>query len=242
MQNPCKEIFDKDAMAVAGAYDQYFRVGNNALEIIEKSLELSGRRGDPKCIFDFPCGAGRVTRWLRARWPNASIYVSDLSKQEMDWCVGKFGCIEVEPHVDFESVVLSQKMDLVWCGSLLTHLSEERALQLLSCMSSWIKLGGVFVATTHGRGRINQLYNGSASGLKTEETDRVIADASKNGYGYGDYSNNKYGFSVNKPSWLIDWVEKQADLKLILMSEGLWGGRQDVFAVSKVAPSFCFSL
>jgi hypothetical protein len=58
----------------------YFLVGASALAVIMSALGLGGG-GDPGSILDFGSGAGRVTRWLKAAYPEAFLACCDLGLQ-----------------------------------------------------------------------------------------------------------------------------------------------------------------
>ena len=55
----------------------YLSVGFSAMHIIVKAL-LTNLRRPPQSVLDFPCGSGRVTRHLRAMFPEAKIGACDL--------------------------------------------------------------------------------------------------------------------------------------------------------------------
>ncbi len=55
----------------------YFSVGRGALFLVQQAL-LAADNEAPGRILDFPCGHGRVLRWLRAKWPDAEISAADI--------------------------------------------------------------------------------------------------------------------------------------------------------------------
>jgi cyclopropane fatty-acyl-phospholipid synthase-like methyltransferase len=69
-------------MLAAGGHEHYFAVGKSALNVIQATLVLAGVNS-PKTILDFGCGAGRVTRWLRAAFPDAKISACDTREEDL---------------------------------------------------------------------------------------------------------------------------------------------------------------
>jgi SAM-dependent methyltransferase len=85
--NLITELSPKDTM-FDGRADHYLRVGLSALEAIEAGMFGAP---EPQTILDLPCGFGRVTRMLRARYPEAAITVCDLDRPGVDFSAATFG-------------------------------------------------------------------------------------------------------------------------------------------------------
>ncbi len=60
------------------------------MNVISSAIELSGL-SNVDSILDFGAGAGRVTRWLRAAYPNAHLSVTDVRADNLAFCVEEFG-------------------------------------------------------------------------------------------------------------------------------------------------------
>jgi ubiquinone/menaquinone biosynthesis C-methylase UbiE len=56
---------------------KFFRVGRLAITCVTAALMLA-RRPALRMMLDFTCGSGRVTRWLKAAFSEATIVVSDV--------------------------------------------------------------------------------------------------------------------------------------------------------------------
>ena len=65
----------------------YLSVGFSAVNIIVKAL-LTNLRRPPRSVLDFPCGSGRVTRHLRAMFPEAKIGACDLYNNHVNILCG----------------------------------------------------------------------------------------------------------------------------------------------------------
>lgn len=234
--DPFDRFFEADAMlpdrSETGVRN-YLRQGEAAHAIVDRHLRLLGSPA-PKRILDLPCGAGRVTRWFRKHYPNATIFATDLSLEEIRFCVDTFSCVAVNPALHIEDYELPENLDAIWCGSLLTHLSEVRSSQLLEQFASSLAPGGIMVVTTHGRARIDQLYRGSAAGIPDQLLERVKEGYYRHGYGYADYQpSSSYGFSLTSMAWICRWIEARDDVRLMGLHEGGWANRQDVIVIRK---------
>ena len=81
----------------------------------------------PPRILDFPCGHGRVLRYLRAEFPQAEITACDLLRDGVDFCAANFGAIPVYSDPDPSRIGLPRDaFDLIWVGSLFTHFDAAR--------------------------------------------------------------------------------------------------------------------
>lgn len=101
------------------AHEKYFGVGLNALMLIRQILQA--RRLHPETILDLPSGFGRVTRFLRAAYPHATIYASDVNIHATRFCAN-FGASPLPTAGSFDDIVqaIPTQVDLVWTGSLIT--------------------------------------------------------------------------------------------------------------------------
>ncbi len=96
--------------------DHYLLVGASALAAIMSALNLSGGR-NPGSILDFGSGAGRVTRWLKAAYPDASLACCDLRPQDVEFCNEVFRAEAWLSSTDIEACDFRGPYDLIWMGS-----------------------------------------------------------------------------------------------------------------------------
>ena len=138
-------IAERDSM-LQGDASHYFNVGEEAVQLIQRL-----RPGLPATatILDLPCGHGRVLRHLRRNFPDAWLACCDIDREAVDFCSANFGATgfysneECELHFD-------RQFDLVWCGSLISHFSQDKTHKILDEMCKLLTPGGVLIATTHG--------------------------------------------------------------------------------------------
>ena len=126
-----REISPRDQMHYAGrpfADEHYFHVGASSLRCIDVALRSAGiERIDIRRVLDMPCGHGRVMRYIRAEFPHAEITACDLDRDGVDFCAKAFGAHRLYSQEDIKSIALpGPGFDLIWVGSLFTHLQPER--------------------------------------------------------------------------------------------------------------------
>ena len=129
LKNVKSAISKKDDM-YAGNAAHYFKVGLSAIQCIDDSI---GNVENPRInnILDMPCGYGRVLRFLCQRFPNANLTGMDIVENGVDFCVDTFGIKGIYSKKKLDLLTLGSKFDLIWCGSLLTHLNAIFAVELL---------------------------------------------------------------------------------------------------------------
>ena len=93
---------------------------------------------------------------------------------------------------------IAEKFDLIWCGSLVTHLSEEATADLLKFFYDHLLPNGLCIFTTHGRLSAELIRtNAETYGLTVDAQQQVLSQFYANGYGYTDYSKQPgYGISL----------------------------------------------
>jgi SAM-dependent methyltransferase len=228
-------IGHKDGMFKKGFEDHYFSVGRSALEAVRLAM-LAAKLEGFRNILDLPCGHGRVLRALKGAFPNAHFTACDLNRAGVDFCVAQFGATGDYSHADPAQIALSGRYDLIWSGSLLTHLSEAPYLDFLRLFTRLLEPGGIFVATTHGRHVAARLRAGTHTyKLAPESLPAVVAQYDSGGFGYADYpAAPGYGISVNTPEWLLCRISEIPSLRVAIFSEKFWDNHQDVIACVKV--------
>lgn len=229
----CQEIAEADDM-YAGNKKHYFGVGESALKNILTSLILANKK---KClsILDMPCGYGRVLRYMKVEFPEARITACDLDRKMVDFCVKTFKAKGIYSDKNLQNLKMEGKFDLIWCGSLFTHLDKDYWPAFFKFFHDHLAEKGVLIFTTHGRcvanWMINKIYD---YGILAEKVPVVLDSYKKTGFGYANYPNNdEYGISMSSPSWVFKQLEEYEDLRIVLFSEQSWDNHQDVIACMK---------
>lgn len=213
----------------------YLSVGASALTIIDTALQLAGIN-DVSKILDFGCGAGRVTRWLCAAFPQAEVSVTDLRKSDLDFCAQNFGATAWASGTDLDALEAPESYDLIWAGSVVTHLSAGKALNLLHKLIGWTRHGGLVVVSLHGRAAIDNRRRNIWAYLHDAGWQDIERDYRRLGYGYADYENQTgYGISVTSLDWIAKRVMEMSNARLVLLSERAWDDHHDVLALQVIS-------
>lgn len=231
-----------DGMFLAGHEAHYYRTGQSALKNIQAVLSYSSCDRSPTEILDLPCGYGRVIRYLKAAFPEAAITACDLDQSGVDFCAKTFGVKGIYSNKDFRVLQLGQQYDLIWCGSLLTHLDQSGWSDCLNFFEAHLRPQGHLVFTTHGRFVYERIksrkydYNGENYGLEEAALDPFLSVYEAAGFSYLSYSHSSdYGVSISSPAWIMRQLEQFSDLKITAYIEKGWDNHQDVVACQKSA-------
>lgn len=237
INNIISDIATNDEMYL-GNRNHYFQVGQSAIKCIKLALLASGRDfSEVSSIMDIPCGYGRVMRMLKELFPRARITACDLLNEAVDFCRESFNAIPLYSSKNINTVTLDGEHDLIWCGSLLTHLDHDQWVEFIDFFERALALNGVCVFTTHGRHVADVIGSGKCDyGVQdTEKLDNCMRDYSCKGFGFMSYSHSSdYGISVSTPSFVLNMLERKNNLKIISYLEQGWDNHQDVVAFMRV--------
>lgn len=232
-----RTISTSDTMLAAGLETQYYEIGQRALELVKFSAELCDKPHYPD-ILDLPCGHGRVLRWLRAHYGYANITACDLDRDGVDFCARQFGAKPVYSEVHLNRLPFQSQFDLIWVGSLVTHLRRDRWLATLDCLVRWTKECGVIVFTTQGRNVASLLARGRRNVAENIDKPALLAEYARTGFAYQRYfesnAEEDYGLTLTSPEWLMRTLQRYPDIIMRAYLEEAWG-MQDVVILYKKA-------
>jgi SAM-dependent methyltransferase len=229
---PIRSIAPAD-QGYKGDPEFYFRWGWHGLRSVEQALRAA-RKETVESILDLPSGHGRILRMLKARFPDAKLTACDIDRDGVDFCAEVLGATPVYSAHDSADIVLPDTYDLIWCGSLLTHLAGDRWRGFLELFTSHLSEGGVLVFTTHGR-LYSELLRHDALQIGLPDPQRLVSEFDRDGFAYQDYTGVQgFGFSLSSPSWVCRELEQHPRLRLLLLAEHAWGNYQDVVGCIRV--------
>ncbi len=239
-----RDLTDKENRGTGGQEDaHYLDVGREALCLIVSEL-LANDRPPPTSILDFPSGSGRVTRHLRAAFPEARIGACDLYDAHVQFCVDAFGAEAVPSAEDLDEAEIGPEWDLVFCGSLLTHLPEPDARAAIRFMTRALSPTGIALFTVEGRRSI-EIQSDFYKLTEDKLFERILKDRRKTGFGFADYNQAtkrlfdkqaRYGVAVVKPSWIVGVLE-ESDVRLLGYTERAWDNHQDLVVFGRPGPT-----
>jgi len=218
--------------------DLYMRAGISAADILLRAMMLSGKM-EAETILDMPCGFGRVMRHLVALFPDARITACDLYLNCIDFCASQFGATALKSREDFRDIEFVQKFDLIWCGSLLTHLPDRPFRDALELFSRSLAPDGLAVVTTHGRHSPFTQHN-KWKYMPDEYFTIAETQFADSGFGYADYpastvfnGQKDYGISLSSPSFVMKCLEVDPSIRIQGFMERAWADHQDVVIFQK---------
>jgi SAM-dependent methyltransferase len=231
------EISPGDPVYSPERHDAYFQWGESAVECIRLAL-LAAEREEPSSLLDFACGHGRVMRTLKAAFPGARLTACDIDRAGVDFCARTFGAIPVYSRADPAEVEIEDRFDLIWVGSMFTHLDGPRWPGFLKLFDSLLDPGGMLVFTTGGRFVIEKMKAGKQSlGLRGTQAEQLIADFVETGFGYQEYPRRPgWGLARASPAWVCSRLDEVPNMRLVSYVERGWLNRQDVVSCVRRKP------
>jgi len=213
----------------------YKAVGKSAVRFIESAVDQSGITLDDKsCILDFPCGYGRVLRYLKKKFPHAHVYGGDIDKEALDFCEKEFNIIPIPSNINFGKIKFPVLYNLIWVGSLFTHIDFKDFCELLKTLMASLKEKGILVFTTHGKESLNKL---NSYGLDNLNPDLIKHQIEKEGFCFQPYpGKSNYGISISTQGFVMETMNQifQNKVRFIFFKHKGWDQHQDVFAVQKM--------
>ena len=210
-------------------------MGLSAIDCIEAALSAANLK-EPQRILDLPCGHGRVLRFLVRRFPNAVFTACDLDTDGVDFCTETFGVEGVYSSIDLASLSLDRSFDLIWCGSLLTHLDQPRIVGLLRFFQRHLSPHGLLIFTAAGDRVRDWMTSGEFDyGVAKSAIPQITSEYQNAGYGYTDYPYMPdYGISLTSPEWIRARAIEVGKLSEVYFAKHGWDNHQDVYGFVKL--------
>ncbi|MDQ3908676.1 MAG: class I SAM-dependent methyltransferase, partial [Acidobacteriota bacterium] len=124
----------------------YLRVGLSCVDCVDEALRAAATT-DVRDVLDLPCGYGRELRFLVRRFAGARFTACDIQPGAVQFCAEAFGATPAASQSDLDQVSFARPFDLVWCGSLVTHLGADATRALLRLFARHLAPRGVMIFT-----------------------------------------------------------------------------------------------
>lgn len=222
--SPRDQMFDGE--------EHYRHVGESAIRCVKLALLAADR--DPaevRDVLDLPSGHGRVLRYLQQLLPHARFTACDIDRDGVDFCAASFGATPVYGAEDPRDVTFATEFDLIWVGSLFTHLNERGWERFLARFAELLRPGGLLLFTAAGRTLPRKVELGWDYGLPREALESLAEQYREQGFGFVDYPEHAgYGISIARPDWTLRKVCAVEGLSVLLYREWGWDAHQDLVA------------
>ncbi|HEY9405201.1 MAG TPA: class I SAM-dependent methyltransferase [Pyrinomonadaceae bacterium] len=222
-------ISPRDTM-YTGDGAHYFKVGLSAMGIVEEALRRANL-AEVGRVLDLPCGHGRVLRFLARRFPRAKFTACDLDRDGVDFCARAFGATPVYSLTDLDALSFDTPFDLIWCGSLITHLDAHATRALFRLFARHLAPGGLLLFSAHGDFVARRMPSGEFDYMLTPaQVETITRRYAETGFGYEDYAGEGgYGVALTSPAWIRARVGEVGGLKEVYFGERVWDAHHDAF-------------
>lgn len=215
---------------------QHYRsTGAGAVALVEEMLALAGRIFDDvgSCL-DLGCGYGRVLRVLQTRIDPSKITACDVNVEAVRFCASEFRVKPLASDTDLRKVAF-ETYDLIWIGSLLTHMSEAYMRTLFEVLKGQLLPGGLLVFTTQGEECLDLTPYGDYDGALQQQVRDSYATTGMAFLPYGYHTDANIGLAWHSPNYVRTQVTEipGPSMKLLKFSPRGWDRHQDVFAYQR---------
>ena len=222
----------KGNMNTAAYLDAGWSVGRTlmAAQIMQEDL--------PRRILDFGCGHGRVMRWLCALFPDAEIVAADRSRDAVDFCAQTFDAVPVYCNDSYEEIPLGGDFDLIWLGSVYTHLPMDLWYKLTALLKRNLASGGALAFSYAGPHVARLLIDGERNAnaeVAEGNFEKLIDGYVETGFGYARHEGTgerEWGRSLISHARLFKFLHEE-DMSVLLLGEKLYDNRQDIVVAQK---------
>ena len=133
--------------------NEYFSVGFRTA----KQIAAIVNEKPIQSFLDFGAGYGRVARFLPTVFADAKISVSDIKAESVAFCKSELGLHGFDHSSDAPEVTVPDTYDVIFAGSVFTHLPRTSAEQWLDVLSAAVNPGGALIFSIHNIGPLLHL-------------------------------------------------------------------------------------
>ena len=248
--NYSKEVSPEDHMVTA-TMEIYFRVTDAAIECILRGLRAAGiNPEDVTRAMDYGCGYGRVYRAFPVMFPKAELAAVDLMEKAVTFCASTFGGTPIHSKEDFTTYLGDEPFDVVWLGSVFTHLPASSWHKLLAQLAAHTRKGGAVIFTAHGKTAIQHIENVVLKRnpylIDKAFFDQMKATLPEKGFDFaanvgGNHAHQvkmgmsvtqgTYGFSFSTREWITELFNQHPDWIMVDYAAPGWGGNHDAVTI-----------
>lgn len=206
------------------ALDEYFTTGHEMAQAL--ATKANEHSQDIQSVLDFGSGYGRVSRFFPSVFTQAKVWVSEVKQQSLDFQREQFSFNTIDHTEDPSSFNNSKKFDLIFAGSVFTHLPENRFIEWLKILISSLSENGILIFSCHNLLDLQGPSKGRFAFIEHSE-DQVMSEI-------GDRIKdaNQYGSSYISHDYLAELIKQQNGKTQEVIRLG-FGGTQDLCVVKK---------
>lgn len=125
--------------------NEYFSVGYRTA----KQLAALVNEKPIKSFLDFGAGYGRVARFLPALFPGVTLSVSDIKPESVVFCKTQLLLHGFDHSANASEANIEDTYDVIFAGSVFTHLPRSSAEDWLDVLSEATNPGGTLIFSIH---------------------------------------------------------------------------------------------
>jgi hypothetical protein len=126
-------------------------------------------------------------RFLAARLTQASLTPCDIADDAIGFCARRFGARPVRSSPSFTDVDLRERFDLIWCGSLVTHIDAAGIEAILRLLARLLERNALAVVTAHGEEAARRMrQRDPLYELGAESAAATLASYERDGFGFAE--------------------------------------------------------
>ncbi len=210
----------------------YFEVGQGALSLLFRAMILC-EMPTIENVLVLPCGYGRELRHFVNAFPKANFSACEIEGAKVDYCARQFGATPVTSSVDFDTLTFDRSFDVIWSGSLLTHLPEPRYRAALSLFSRALAPGGIALVTLQGR-NTPHFQEAEFAYMGQDRMHEAVKTFADSGWAFAPYpGEDDYGITFALPSVVLTYLEQDPTVSCRGYIERGWDDHQDVLIFQK---------
>jgi SAM-dependent methyltransferase len=216
------------------APERYYSTGRMTIRRV-RLAQLQTRKTAVRRILDFGSGYGRILRQFKAAFPEARLAACDIHQEAVDFCAETFGAEPIYAADDPGETKVEGEFDLIFVGSLFTHLDGPRWKSLLDLLERVLERDGLLLFTTQGRFIRDQVAERTWRdafdrpiwvnwGVTEEQLDQMVSDYDRDGFGYLEWSalDRQYGTSIATPAWVLGQLQTRPGFEIVSYWERGW--------------------
>lgn len=228
-----RTIHDSDDMFLKDGWDNYLLVGRSAIDVILDSL-VAAPLTVVNSVLDFGCGHGRVARHLRILFPEADLLFSDVDESGWRFCAQQFAGTGFPSSDDVGLVEIPRVADIVFLGSVFTHLEEGRCRKLWAKMFEALAPGGALIATFRGAAAYRMMLTTPERFNQGGYYRQLLDDYVRDGFGYQDYKGFvSWGQNLFSIARVVGLAGDEQRARLVGYKEAGWANIHDVAVWTK---------
>jgi 2-polyprenyl-3-methyl-5-hydroxy-6-metoxy-1,4-benzoquinol methylase len=240
-------VHPKDHM-FNGQNNGYFQTSIQGLFSLVNSMKHAGMGPQAvRSVLDFGCGYGRIYRAFAAAFPKAELTALDLMEESARFCAETFGGTAIKSDENVANLSLPLRYDVIWFGSVFTHLPKARWQEFFDFLAMIAQPGGVVSFTTHGMRAIDVIQykvdQGQSITVKLDAFNEMKETINAKGFVFMpngpvvvkhqkslgmEITEGLYGLSFSTRAWVTEFVESQGKWDMVGFDEAGWGNNHDV--------------